>query len=968
MTWTPERWARLSPLLDELLDLEAGARARRLREIAGEDATLATELRVLLAEDARASGVLDHGVAALAPTVVDALGGGTTQAAQAPDSRIGSYRILRLLGRGGMGEVYLAQRSEAGFEQQVALKLLKRGMESDEILRRFTQERRILAQLSHPHIARFLDGGVSADARPYFAMEFVDGKTLTDFAHARALGLRDRVSLLASVCDAVAYAHSRLVVHRDLKPSNILVDANGQPRVLDFGIAKLLGDDVDAQATATGMRAMSPAYAAPEQILGEPVGTATDVYALGVIAFELFTGHLPHQRSGGVEALQRELAQESTLRPSRVLRQAGATSSGRLDAARSAREMAGDLDTIVLTALQREPQRRYAIAAALADDLRRWLAGRPIAARPDTARYRMAKFVRRHRVGVAASTLVLAALVAGLGIALWQARIAREQAARADAERANAQRQLARTERVKEYVLALFREQDPISRAKAKARTAAQLIGDGVAQIDATLGAEPDLQAELLRDLGEIQINLDDGKAGVATLARAWELQKRQSGADSLAATETLVVYANGVYAAGDVKTAKPLVDAAIKRLRELGAERGERMAQAESLAARLALIAGENDAAQKLARDAVDITRALHGPRGIEVVDRLGTLGNVLHESAHFPEALATFREAIGIVEQAGGADNARAAMLHTYAGDTLRVLRKYEQALPEYETALAIERAQLPADHAILGGTLLRLGDLQRRTGRFDAADASLTEAIRILAKTPSGHHAQALQFYANLARAQGRPDLAAQRYHASVAAFRAVTGDSVYTWLTALEEVGALVELGRLDEADALAAQAVAVLGKLSKDDSYEAAYVNSVVGKLRHAQRRLPEAIAARRRTVALIEKAYGPDHAEVALARTDLAESLVATRDAASRREAATLLDQARTTLERGGEETAEPMLGAVHLVRGRVRRADGDLAGARADAAQAIARLQAPEYATRLREATRLAQELGAGP
>ncbi len=389
MTWSAERWAQLSPHLDELLELEAPARDARLAELEEVDPGLAADLRRLLAEDAREAGVLDRGVARIAPTVLEGLSAAAAVPALPEGTRIGDYQLLRPLGRGGMGEVYLARRSTAGVEQQVALKLLKRGMDSDELLRRFVQERRILAQLNHPHIAGFLDGGVEPDGRPYFAMEFVDGVALTEFARSRALDLRARVGLLATVCDAVAYAHTQLVVHRDLKPSNILVDGNGQPRVLDFGIAKLLGDGAPSD-TATAARAMSPAYAAPEQILGEPIGTATDVYALGVVLFELLTGALPHDRSAASSAaLALALVQETTTRPSQVLRQAPDRLAAVLGistahAARAARELSGDLDTIVLAALQREPQRRYGTAAALAEDLRRWLAGRPIAKRAPT--------------------------------------------------------------------------------------------------------------------------------------------------------------------------------------------------------------------------------------------------------------------------------------------------------------------------------------------------------------------------------------------------------------------------------------------------------------------------------------------------------------------------------------------------------------------------------------------------------
>jgi serine/threonine-protein kinase len=963
-----DRWARISAWFDELAELAPARREERLAAIAAEDPAAAVELRALLDADAAADGVLDAGVAAALPH----LPAGADAAAPA-DGRAGPYRLLQVIGEGGMGAVFLAERSDDSYEQRVAVKLIKRGMDSVAIVRRFLRERRILARLSHPNIVRLVDGGMSTDGRPYYVMDHVEGESITVHAAKQRLAVEARVELLARVADAVAYAHAQLVVHRDLKPSNVLVDARGEPRVLDFGIAKLIEESGEQTMTGTGARVLSPAYAAPEQILGEPVGTPTDVYALGLMLCELLTGRLPRpRRSGSAAQFAQDATRETIERPSVIAARASTQEIETLygpgtTPAALARRLGGDADVIIAKALQREPARRYATAGAFADDLRRWMEGRPIAARAESGVYRARKFVRRHRVGVAASILVAASLVAGLGIALWQAQRAREQAARADVERTNAERQLARTERVKDYMLALFREQDPISRAKAKARSASQLIGDGIVQIDATLAAEPDLQAELLRDLGEIQINLDDNKAGVATLARAWELQKRQSGADSLAATETQVAYADGVYAAGDVKTAASLVAAAMKRLRELGAERGARMAQAESTAAKIELIQGNAGEAERLARDAIDLMRALHGPRSIELVAYLATLGKVLHESAHFPEALAVLREAVAIVEAAGGADNVRAAGLHTSIGDTLRVQRKYDEALPEYETALRIERAQLPGDHVILGGTLIRLGDLQRRSGRLDAADASLAEAIGILAKTPGGQYAQALQFHGNLARAQGRLDLAAQRYRASFEAFRAATGDSVYTWLTALEVVSALGELGRLDEADALATQAVATMAKLSKDDSYEAAYVNSVVGTLRHEQHRLPDAIAARRRAAVLIEKAYGPDHAEVAQARAELAASLVATGDPAMRREASALVEQARATLERDSDEGSEPMLGLVYLVRSRVRRDEGDLASARTDIVQAIRRLQSPEHAKRLREARALEKALGGG-
>ncbi|HEU4664035.1 MAG TPA: serine/threonine-protein kinase, partial [Dokdonella sp.] len=480
-----ERWTRISAWFDELVELAPAARALRLEGIEAAEPAAARELRALLEADAREHGLLDDDAAGALAGLMSA-----ELAAPLPaDGRIGAYRVLRPIGEGGMGTVYLAERADGAFEQRVAIKLIKRGMDSAAVLQRFLRERRILARLAHAHIVRLLDGGVGADGRPYFVMEYVDGETLERYASARRLPLRERVALVARIAEAVAYAHALLVVHRDLKPSNVIVDANGAPRVLDFGIAKLLEAGDDPVATGTGQQVLSPAYAAPEQILGEAVGTASDVYALGLVLCELLVGELPRRR--GTTPAQRawDAANEEAERPS-VL--AARLSPARVEtlycnamsARRLSRALTGDLDVIVATALRREPARRYPTAAAFAEDLRRWLDGRAIDARADSRGYRLARFVRRHRVGVAASALVVVSLFAGLGSALWQAQRAREQAARAEAERANAERQLARTDRVKDYVLALFREQDPISRARAQARTPTELIRSGVAQVD----------------------------------------------------------------------------------------------------------------------------------------------------------------------------------------------------------------------------------------------------------------------------------------------------------------------------------------------------------------------------------------------------------------------------------------------------------------------------------------------------
>ncbi len=421
-----ERWRRLTELFDGLVGMPAEARRARLQEL-GVDAGLRSEIEELLSEAER-DGVLDAPAAEALATLLEEIEEPVHELLVG--TRVGAYRLVVELGRGGMGVVYLAERVDGQFEQRVALKLVKRGLDTDEVLQRFRRERQILARLDHRSIAKLFDGGATEDGRPYFAMEHVVGEPITAWCDARRLSIEERLKLFRRVCEAVHHAHQRLVVHRDLKPSNILVTAEGDLKLLDFGVAKLLGSGAeDGQATPTltrvGLRAMTPEYAAPEQVLGNPVSTATDVYALGVVLYELLTGRRPYRLGPrfGAEA-ERTILEVEPERPSAVVETAAGgeqRSAEDLAGARGLnpralrRRLAGDLDAIVLTALRKEPERRYGSAQALAEDLERHLSGRPIAARPEGRLYQAGKFVRRHKVGVGiVGGLLLAATLAAV--------------------------------------------------------------------------------------------------------------------------------------------------------------------------------------------------------------------------------------------------------------------------------------------------------------------------------------------------------------------------------------------------------------------------------------------------------------------------------------------------------------------------------------------------------------------------
>jgi non-specific serine/threonine protein kinase/serine/threonine-protein kinase len=437
---TPERWAQVKRLMQAALDVPEAERGVWLETAAGGDAALRGEVESLLAAHRDASGFLDGPAPLPEPAA---------SACLQPGERIGPYRIVQSIGEGGMGTVYQALRED--IRKLVALKVVRRGLESEFLLARFANERQILARLDHPCITKFLDTGLTGDGLPYFVMEFVAGDPIDLHCDARRLDTRQRLRLFLKVCAGVEYAHRNLVVHRDLKPRNILVTTEGEPKLLDFGIAKILEEDSltgAPQVTVTAVRMMTPQYASPEQARGEPVNTLSDVYSLGVLLYELLTGHVPYRLRGRTPHQAAEvICQAEPVLPSTVVRRrepadpasgAEAVTPESVSAARDgrparlARSLSGDLDNIVMKALQKRPEDRYPSVGRLADDIRRHLDGRPVAARAATWTYRTGKFVRRHKAGVLGAAVVAASLVGGVAATLREAHIANVQRARAE--------------------------------------------------------------------------------------------------------------------------------------------------------------------------------------------------------------------------------------------------------------------------------------------------------------------------------------------------------------------------------------------------------------------------------------------------------------------------------------------------------------------------------------------------------
>ena len=721
----PASWDRLQDLYLAALGAPPEARADLVRQGAGGDDALAAEVLAMLL--------------AVPPALLDAPADLRTFARDAlddlpPGTRLGPYRIEGVAGHGGMGTVYRAARADGLFEQTVALKLVKRGMDSAAVLRRFEAERRILARLDHPGIARVLDGGEATDGRPWLAMEFVEGEPIVAFADRQRLGVDARIDLFRQVCEAVAYAHRQLVVHRDLKPSNVLVTADGRAKLLDFGIARVLAGDDETEPltllTAPGHSVLTPEYAAPEQIRGEPISTATDVYALGVLLYELLAGRRPYSfdaRTPGV--IEHVVGTVQPPRPSTVVAETTGTPADRLR-----RQLAGDLDMICLTALRKEPERRYASAQALADDLQRHRQRLPVRARPDTVGYRMRTFVRRHRGGLAMAGAALG------GIAL----MAVLTFARVRAERDLAQTEAAKAEAVSDFLTGLFTEADPAN-ARGIDVTARELLRRGAERIEADLAGQPQVQAEMLHVTGTVYKNLEALDEAEPLLLRALDLRRQRLGPNHPDVAATLIEVGllherRGRYAEA--------ADANAEAVRILRAHSGADPLLLGNALHGLAFAhmrLRRFPEAEREIREAVAIKRSLFGDRHAEVAYSLNILGDVLTHQKRYDEAVATHREALAMRRALLGPDHLHVAFsLHNLAA-AYRDMARYAEAETAYRQALVVWRTNYPDDNQQVANTLSQLGFVIGMQGRTAEADTLYGQALALAERALGDAHPQ-------------------------------------------------------------------------------------------------------------------------------------------------------------------------------------------------------------------------------
>lgn len=910
---TAADWARLQEIFACASDLPAAERTRYLDEVCGPQTRLRSQVESLL-------GSLDEGGG-----VTSAVGSAVALASGFPalGERIGPYEIIRLLGRGGMGVVYLAARADDQYRKEVAIKLMSGGFASPEMMRRFRAERQILANLEHPNIARLLDAGTTAGGSPYVVMEYVDGRPADQYCADKHLGIRGRLRLFQLIAKAVQYAHQNVVVHRDIKPANILVTDSGDPKLLDFGIAKLLAPDYQLSGvTQAGDRVMTPDYASPEQIRGEPITTSTDVYSLGALLYELLAGQPPFRSSGTLSQLEREICERVPERPSKVAR---------------SRELEGDLDRIVLKALHKEPDRRYASAAEFSADIERYLTGFPVIARPDSWRYRAGKFVGRHRIAVAASIIFVALVIAfGIGMALL-ARKAREEARTAG--------------QVTDFLVNLFQSNDP-GQTKGDAITTRELLDRGAARIESQLQNDPLVQARLLDTVGELYDTLGMWPQAERLLKKALSLREHKLPRDDLAVANTL-------HELGSISSDLNELDQGERSYREAlrlyQAKLGpQNLKVAESLddVGTMLFQRGRSDEAEKLFRQSLDLNTRLAGAKAMESMRALNNLSVVLSQRGdyanaerltrqlvtlatetggryqdsvgygwhnlatllaslgRFAEAEAAIREAIAIRTRLYGKDNPLTAASEAVLGDVLARLGKFDEAKAAVVPALAEEMKSLgpqTLDTAYaqdcLGAVMLAEGDATQARRLFQAA---LQARERLLGPA----HATVALSWINLGhldQAMGDLQVAKDEFQRALEIRKRVFGpNSVFSAEaeTALAEV--LTGEGNFGPAEDLARQALAAdrAGYPARHIAIGAA--QSALGWAYQQQGRTREARPLLEDAYAIAQGAYGADQPQTARAAIRLAQCAMASGDAAR---ASALVDLAGPRLDRSLDPT-----------------------------------------------------------
>ena len=817
------RWARIQALFHDALERPAGEWRSWLEAACPHDPALVDEVLALLEEDAREGSLLDRPVARVASDLLGSAG-------SMPREPFGPYRVRQVLGEGGMGVVYLAEREDLG--SRSAIKILRDAWLSPARRERFASEQRTLAQLHHPAIAQLYDADTLPDGTPWFAMEYVEGVPLTVYCRGRNTSIPGRLRLLRAVCEAVQHAHRHAVIHRDLKPSNILVKSDGTVKLLDFGIAKHLENlETPVEQTLTGLRLMTPAYAAPEQLSGGRVGIHTDVYALGVVLYELLTERLPFNLAErSALEIERILHEGTPERPSVSVAAPETSPEGRARARSIGRTAWADLDVLCLTAMHRDPQRRYRTVDALIRDIDHYLAGEPLEARPDSLGYRMGKFVRRNRVPVVAGGLAAAAVI-GL-VVFYTVRLTTARNA--------AVSEAARTQRIQRFTMSLFDGGDA-EVGPADSLRVISLIHRGV-QEARSLDAEPVMQAELYQTLGSISQKL------------------------------------------GHLARADTLLQAALDRRRTLFRPGSPELTSALVALGYLRIEQSRFDDAERLIRDGLTASTRALAPDHPAVKEATFALGKVLQARGVYDQAIDVSERAARLYEvPADSATPEYAAALaelagaHHYAGH-------YDVADSLNRRILAMYRRLYGERHPLVAQTLLNFGAAQIERGNYAEAERFNREGLGVFEAFYGPEHHETAYAMTMLARSLvflDRYDEATAVLHKSLAVRERVFGAESPEAASTLNEIGSVaLQQDRYDEAEASYRRMADIYKKVYHDRHYLIGIALSNLASVFSARKQYPQAEALYREVIRRYDGLLAPDNLNVGITRIKLGRSLL----------------------------------------------------------------------------------------
>lgn len=865
LTMTVERWERLRSLYDEVQTLAPERRVEFVVNTCDDDTLLRDQLLALL----DASGVTS-------PDELETRAGAASRRydAELPaGSTIGRYTIVRTLGKGGMGVVYLAERADREFEQQVALKVVAEGVLSSRVIARVRSERQILADLNHPNIARLIDGGATSDGTPYLVMEYVAGQRVDAYCEQRRLSIADRLRLFQKICGAVQYAHTRLIVHRDIKPSNILVTEDGTPKLLDFGIAKLLDPNAQTRAgdlTRVHERVLSPEHASPEQARGEPVGTASDVYALGVLLYQLLTERKPHYFAGkSFEQIEKAILEETPKKPSAAALERHAQDP--IGATATAKALRGDLDTIVMKAMHKDIAQRYPTAAALADDIDRYLHNRPIVARPDSVAYRARKYWQRNRWIVSSTAAMILAIVV-LTIVYMQ---------RLATQRDIAERERLTATRVSQFMTEVFRVANP-SESRGNSVPVREVLDAAVARIDSDLRNEPRVRIELLQKMAQAYVGIGLWKSAESLLRDAVTQARAAFGARSLELASALAGLADVQHRIADFRAEWASLEEALAIRTELNALRDRQGVLTLTAWAKNQAIRGNAEPALETLREAEAIVESFDAEDPALMGEILASYGRIYHDESRYREAEQALLRALPLLRGSIERGSDRYAEATVILGEALLSQNKMSEAISLMSEHLDELNEVYGPTHPLVGDVWNLLGIAHCESGDYEPCSAAFEKSTEIERLQSTSPTRRLMLRYANLGAAHhdaGHLDDAIDALSRSLEIARELKRESDPNLLAVYyEKASTLRELDRLNEAQAALDAADRVRREVGPNNFRVNDFLEVERGRLLHARGRYTQAEEHLRRALRAIapEEKRIQANAHLALGRTLLA--------------------------------------------------------------------------------------------